>query len=127
MNFYFHYFISVPYQNNGCDCGVFVCRYAFSLLRLRNVEFKFDTTGYKNYNKASKTLPKILETLITHSEAFRFQSEDMIRLRSEFAKLIDNLSDMYKKEKELEKKKKLLEKQQSNLGKETQNVGGAYV
>ena len=23
--------VPVPYQDNGCDCGVFVCRYAYNL------------------------------------------------------------------------------------------------
>jgi hypothetical protein len=34
--------LSVPYQNNCWDCGVFVCRYAYSVYALRDRDFRRD-------------------------------------------------------------------------------------
>ena len=31
--------IPVPYQDNGCDCGIFVCRYAYNLYIMRHQKF----------------------------------------------------------------------------------------
>lgn len=109
----------IPYQNNGWDCGVFVCRYAFGVLSLRNVEFRVDSTLH--FKKREAAMKKLLENKITDSDEFDFDMNDIERLRRNFAKLIDRLSDLYKKkEEETIRKKKKLKKQnkmegQSNL------------
>jgi len=84
----------IPYQNNGWDCGVFVCRYAFAILQLREKRFCFKGA----FRAASKKeIPKMLADNITCSDEFKFSMDDISRMRREFAILIDNLSDLYKK------------------------------
>ena len=73
----------VPYQENGCDCGVFVCRYAYNLYIMRHLRFTWK--GYKA-NFAS---------LITNSPAFQFDMSEIARIREEMTTLVDNLSKVY--------------------------------
>jgi hypothetical protein len=77
------YLFLVPYQDNGCDCGVFVCRYAYNLYLMRKQIFSF--TGIENQFK----------TLITDGPAFDFDMDDIARIREEIKVLIDALSPLY--------------------------------
>jgi hypothetical protein len=77
--------IQVPYQDNGCDCGVFVCRYAYSLYTMRHQRF----TNADYYEK-----PRFA-SLITRGPAFQFDMADIDRIRNEISTLIDNLSVLY--------------------------------
>ncbi len=93
-------FSSVPYQDNGCDCGVFVCRYAYGLFVMRHLDFTF---GGMNEHPPFKML-------ITEGPAFQFDQSVIPRIRNEITSLIDNLSKIYlpirKKLDEAEKKAK---------------------
>ena len=60
---------SVPYQDNGCDCGVFVCRYAFGIYNLLSEVF----TRTESENK--------FKDLITDNDIFDFKMENIAQLR----------------------------------------------
>lgn len=77
----------VPYQDNSWDCGVFVCRYAYSTLLLRYQNFTFnDITG-----------DEILQEKITKKSEFNFCMEDIKDLRDEIKELVSNLSKDYRR------------------------------
>ena len=79
--------IPVPYQDNGCDCGVFVCRYAYNLYMMRHQKFT-----RMDYEERPPFTSKI-----TRSPAFQFDMSDIDRIREEIATLIDNLSKPFLK------------------------------
>lgn len=84
----------IPYQENGCDCGVFVCRYAYNLFQMRNNCFsQFDM--WDNCKE-----------LFKESGLFEFDMDDIARIRKEMETLIGNLSKVYLRMKKLEKSKK---------------------
>jgi Ulp1 protease family, C-terminal catalytic domain len=72
---------TVPYQNNSCDCGVFVCRYAYSVYALRGRDFR------RNKQWFAEDLTRI--------EPFRFNMEDIARLRRDIKTLIQGLSGIF--------------------------------
>jgi len=80
---------------------VFVCRYGFAIysLSLRGRDVTYGDIGEKG---------RPFQALITESEEFDFDGEDIVRIRGELATLLDNLSALYKEWKkandELEKK-----------------------
>ena len=78
----------VPYQDNSWDCGVFVCRYAYGLYLLRNHVITYGDLGNSK---------RPFRELITNSEEFDFDSEDIVRLRGVLKILIGRLSTMYLK------------------------------
>lgn len=73
--------ISVPYQDNSWDCGVFVCRYAYSVYCLRNEEFCRNEDWY--------------ERDLTSRREFKFDMVDIERLRENIRVLIQRLSKIY--------------------------------
>ena len=73
----------VPHQENGCDCGVFVCRYAYNLYIMRH--HRFTWKGYEDS----------FTSLITNSPAFQFDMFEIARIRKEMTTLVDNLSKVY--------------------------------
>jgi len=117
-------FMIVPYQDNGWDCGVFVCRYAFGILCLR--EKKFALKAYRDHTVKKKHMKALLEIEITKSDEFNFNMDDISRLRKEFADLIDKLSDMYREKEKLRIEHKRRAKE-SRLGTKMSNKGGIDV
>jgi hypothetical protein len=100
--------VPVPYQSNGCDCGVFVCRYAYNLYLMRHKRFYWvDYTERPKFN-----------TLITKGPAFQFDKCDMNRIRGEISTLINRLSKLYllmlkeQEKAECKEAKRLFEKEQ---------------
>lgn len=79
-----NYFFTVPYQSNSWDCGVFICRYAYSMLLLRGKMFTV---------KDSKNL---FNSVISSSAEFNFDMDDICRIRREITKLIMRLSCEYR-------------------------------
>ena len=77
--------IAVPYQDNECDCGVFVCRYAYNLYMMRHQKFT-----YCDYFESPPFTSKITRGLV-----FQFDVSDIDRIREEIATLINNLSKLY--------------------------------
>eukprot|EP00804_Cyclotella_cryptica_P023147 CCRYP_000358-RA/>CCRYP_000358-RA protein AED:0.01 eAED:0.01 QI:1097/1/1/1/0.75/0.66/9/214/1028 len=92
----------VPYQENGCDCGVFVCRYAYNLYTMRSE--KFTRSGIRDKFKH----------LITDGPAFQFNMDDIARIREELKTLVDALAGLYSKFKREEKELKMAAKQQTH-------------
>jgi len=85
---------TIPYQDNGCDCGVFVCRYAYNLFQMRDNCFsQFD-------------LSDNCKDLFEYRGLFKFGMNDIARIRVEMDTLIRNLSTVYVRMKKLEKAKK---------------------
>jgi len=82
---------TVPYQSNSWDCGVFICRYAYSLLLLRGEKF---TIGDIKNN---------FSDVISNSAEFCFDMTDVCRIRREFIKLIMRLSCEYRSYKDKDK------------------------
>ena len=70
---------SVPTQNNGTDCGVFVCRYAYNMVLMQDCKFT----------------PGSIVDVISHSPAFKFGMKDISRIRKELSDLISNISLVY--------------------------------
>ncbi|KAL3937570.1 MAG: hypothetical protein SGBAC_007345 [Bacillariaceae sp.] len=78
-------FAAVPMQNNTWDCGVFVCRYALAICKLRNRKFTFrDVHSDSPFHR-----------LVSGGAAFDFNMKDIVRFRGEFQKLIENLSGVW--------------------------------
>ena len=77
-------------QKNGVECGVFVCRYAYNLLLMRNQKFTWDDFN-DDFN-----------SLVTKGPAFQFDKSDIARIRKEIRKLINNLSKHYLRMKDQE-------------------------
>ena len=74
-------------QNNTWDCGVFVCRYASAIFKLRNRSFKYrDVDGNSPFSR-----------VVTGGAEFDFDMDDIVRFRSEFQTLIERLSGVYSK------------------------------
>jgi hypothetical protein len=95
---------TAPQQTNGCDCGVFVCRYAYAMLRLRHNTFSWTEA---NANDPKNSFPE----LITGSEEFNFDMADIADFRDEIAMLVKGLSTYYeywKKERTSKKNAKAL-------------------
>ena len=111
--------ISVPYQVNGCDCGVFVCRYAYNLFLMRHLKFTWEDISRKPPFGA----------LITKGPAFQFNMSDIARMREEMERLINNLSKIYlMKEREKADKRMKSERAKSEMDtNEEEEVGESPV
>ena len=73
----------VPTQKNGCDCGVFMCRYAYSMYVTRHLPFTKDDIDDKCRSR------------ITENQAFQFGMKEMTRLRENMSEIILKLSPIY--------------------------------
>eukprot|EP00531_Pseudo-nitzschia_arenysensis_P017418 CAMPEP_0116119764 /NCGR_PEP_ID=MMETSP0329-20121206/2819_1 /TAXON_ID=697910 /ORGANISM="Pseudo-nitzschia arenysensis, Strain B593" /LENGTH=1105 /DNA_ID=CAMNT_0003613495 /DNA_START=267 /DNA_END=3584 /DNA_ORIENTATION=+ len=112
----------VPRQNNGSDCGVFVCRYAFAMFQLRDRKFsrRDATLGEPNDNerksrkKTRSHRSQAFVELITNGKEFDFDVDDIQRIRLDFKTLIKQLHPLYQAVKEgkikAEKEEKLARK-----------------
>merc|ERR1712194_416627 len=103
----------IPYQENGCDCGVFVCRYAYSLFLMRNDKFTWGG-GCERFL-----------TLITKGPAFQFDMSDIARIREEMGILIYNLSIQYLKTKEQGKAKKRVKRKEIESSKRNKKIASS--
>jgi len=85
-------------QKNGCDCGVFVCRYALGMFKLRHFEFTNNEVGFRKGSDSNYTGNRHLQPfskLITNGEEFNFDCDDIHRIRIEFKVFIKNLHPLY--------------------------------
>jgi len=76
---------TVPLQNDACDCGVSICRYAYGLYRMRTSRV------------FGKDIESNEQNFVTNSEYFNFGADDIVRLRSQMKTLIEHLSSAYLK------------------------------
>lgn len=81
-----------PVQDNSWDCGVFVCRYAYGVLCMRDEPL---AAGLSFLD--SRRRNKIVNEWVSASDGFQFDMRDIVRLREEIAHLIDELGKLYKK------------------------------
>lgn len=109
---YLLFVLSVPYQDNSCDCGVFVCRYAYALYSRINLGITFGDWGDKRH--------PFLKA-ITKYKQFEFDMRNIGEMRDDMSELISRLSAKFKlwkfeedkKEKDAEEKTaKLVEAEQ---------------
>ena len=98
---YFSLYTLVPYQENVCDGGVFVCRYAYNLYMMRHLKFTW------------VDFIERFKSMITRGPAFQFDMEDIARIREEIGTLINKLSEIYLAMKAEEKKEKKKSKRQA--------------
>ena len=73
---------TVPCQSNLTDCGVYVCRYIFAMYKLRSRKFSYGDAvadGEVCWQKLQNSTP------------FKFNKNDIIRIRKEIKTLIMNL------------------------------------
>jgi hypothetical protein len=83
MTFFFY---TVPSQLNGYDCGLFVCRYAAGLHKIKDELFTFKDI----YASQSPLLEKI-----TLNSNFQFDQVVVDEFRLQLGTLVDNLSSVY--------------------------------
>lgn len=86
----------VPLQTNAWDCGVFLCRYAFALLRICYCKFSYEDAGVTSITGGMKNDPPNFPVCIGRCKEFEFDGEDVARMRNEMKTLIDNLTAKYK-------------------------------
>jgi Ulp1 family protease len=98
-------YLSVPYQDNSWDCGVFVCRYAYAVYLLRERSF-----SYREANAFGERGNSRFLELITDSPEFSFAMPDIARFRNELKTLIEMLSGVYTPWKQEENRKEREEK-----------------
>jgi Ulp1 protease family, C-terminal catalytic domain len=82
----------IPYQMNSWDCGVYVCRYSYAMYLLRKSRFTYLEV---EYSKGA-----MFQKLITDHDAFRFDADDIHRIREEYLSLLERLSNLYRTWKE---------------------------
>jgi hypothetical protein len=71
----------VPRQYNGCDCGVFACRYTYGIYQLAcSKQITYEISDGK---------------FITDSNEFKFNGNDIDRIRMEMKTLIQRLTHVY--------------------------------
>jgi hypothetical protein len=92
--------VSVPYQEGGWDCGVFVCKYALSILTLaRNNSLTYATAqvGRAEGGIAGSDdgTPCPFTELVTESEEFSFGMDYILHLRRDMKTLLERLSNIY--------------------------------
>ena len=88
----------VPQQTNDCDCGVFVCRFAYAMFKLRHLQFSYSDAGLHPLKRASKQISEnVFQQLITNGNLFDFNMDGMFRLRENFKNLIWKLHLLSKK------------------------------
>lgn len=104
----------IPYQDNGWDCGVFVCKYAHALYMLRN----------ENYFRKDVAFVEDIESC----REFDFGMNDIERLRDNMKTLTERLSKVYmpwKKEQDRNKTKEKREMKKKNDDSCSNEVGNA--
>ena len=91
---YPRYDIKVPQQDNGYDCGAFVCLFQYGMYALRDVAFSFDDFDVA-LDGSKFRQENVGKALITDSEAFNFDAKDIARFRVEYQLLIKKLSNVF--------------------------------
>jgi hypothetical protein len=90
------YPFAVPLQDNGSDCGVYVCRYSLGVYKLRHCDFRERDIFPENLPRQQRLRQKVgCQHLITTSREFDFTVQDIQEMRREFQRLIENLSKVY--------------------------------
>ena len=119
----FHSLYLVPYQTNGCDCGVFVCRYTYAMYKLRNADFTYASSGVVPGEKKSSAKSRSpFREQITENEAFKFDMNDIAKLREHLATLIERLHEQFVPWRQEEQKKRRLErKREAQMENDTSN------
>lgn len=86
----------VPRQTNSFDCGVFVCRYGYGLIRIRSRIFSYREAGITELTKdLGRSHRPLFPKCITDDEVFDFNMDDIHRIREELKELIQRLSKIY--------------------------------
>jgi hypothetical protein len=76
----------VPRQKNGFDCGLFTCRYAFGIYKLKDQSY--------TYEDVFKSKTPLLKKL-SNNAIFLFNQKVVDEFRTQLGKLCDNLHHVY--------------------------------
>ena len=74
-------------RKNGFDCGLFVCMYAYAMYQIRHRHISYSDV-YLSQTPCKEA--------VTDSTFFKFNSEEITRLRQQIGQLLDYLSTVYK-------------------------------
>jgi len=86
----------LPKQPNGYDCGIYVCRYTYGLLRLRGSSFSYRDAGVRGSDDQMHHLGPLFGRFLQESGQFDFNQGDVERMRAEMKVLVTNLCDRSK-------------------------------
>jgi hypothetical protein len=81
-----HLQISVPRQKNGFNCGLFLCRYALGIYKLREQTFTYEVV----YRNKTPLLKKV-----TNNALFIFNQKVVDDFRKQLGELCDNLYHVF--------------------------------
>jgi hypothetical protein len=100
----------VPQQDNGCDCGVFVCRYAYAMKKLSHLDFTYKETDFHFSSRQSRNFCKSI-----FSNPFNFGMDDIAAIREDLKTLIHRLSDIFIPWKKEQRRKEKVERLQKRI------------
>ena len=83
--------IYLNFIEHSNDCGVYVCRYIYAMLRLTTRAFTYRDAGFKG----KRSDDRVFKTLITDGDEFKFVQPDITRIRGEFFVLLKRLSEIF--------------------------------
>jgi Ulp1 family protease len=84
-NFIYLFILSVPFQTNKYDCGVFVCHYAYALYQVH--------CNHIQYADIYLEKPP-LKTAISENQFFQFDGTEITTMRCQFGVHLDRLHDL---------------------------------
>lgn len=79
----------MPTQENGFDCGVFACLYAYAMYLLtKKIEFTYNELAVTGYSDE-------MVNAVSNSKEFEFGMEEVGRFRADLRTLLGKLSAKY--------------------------------
>ena len=86
----------VGQQNNGYDCGVFTCRYAYGLLRVNEDAYNYKNAGVSEIkDEMVEQIKPLFSRYLGGSGEFDFDQTKMDGIRANYAALITRLNGRY--------------------------------
>lgn len=82
----------VPLQLNGFDCGVYLCRYTYGLLKMWQSAFTYEEGGVEVITSHMHMQQLWFSSFLRDKGQFEFGQEDIDRMRQELKTLVLNLA-----------------------------------
>lgn len=87
----------VPKQRNAYDCGVFLCRYTYGLLCLKEeCSFSYEEAGVKSGWTSRGEVAHMFRRCFSMGGTFDFDETDIERMRKECKQLVKKLARVYR-------------------------------